>query len=307
MNKQARKVEDDAGGGIQQLPEECLAKAIGLTSPADACRAATVSAAFQSAADSDTVWERFLPPDCDAVLERAVHLVDASCKKELFMDLCDEHVLLDDGKLSFGLQRSNGAKCYMLSATELDIAWVNVDLYWRKRSDPDSRFSKVIELVSVCLLSINGIINIKELSPRTQYACYLVFKLTHDASGLSSPRQISFIEVAGLLVGSAHRASLHPCHRASCGLSAGGETLSMMNATTEPHDHEEEEESDGIVRYPRQRADGWLELEMGEFHTDTIDDGSDVRMLLHEAEELQWKKGLIIEGIDIRPKNNTPG
>jgi hypothetical protein len=25
--------------------------------------------------------------------------VDASCKKELFMDLCDEHVLLDDGKM----------------------------------------------------------------------------------------------------------------------------------------------------------------------------------------------------------------
>jgi hypothetical protein len=43
---------------------------------------------------------------------------------------------------SFGLQRSNGAKCYMLSATELDIAWANVDLYWRNRSDPDSRYSR---------------------------------------------------------------------------------------------------------------------------------------------------------------------
>jgi hypothetical protein len=30
---------------------------------------------------------------------------------------------------------------------------------------------------------------------------------------------------------------------------------------------------------------------------------TDVRMELHELEELQWKKGLIIEGIEIRPKN----
>jgi delta 1-pyrroline-5-carboxylate dehydrogenase len=99
MNKQARKVDDNSEGAIHRLPEECLAKAIGLTSSADACRAAAVSTAFQSAADSDAVWEQFLPSDCDAVLERAVHFVDASCKKELFMDLCDEHVLLDDGKM----------------------------------------------------------------------------------------------------------------------------------------------------------------------------------------------------------------
>nr|XP_045084762.1 F-box protein PP2-B7-like [Aegilops tauschii subsp. strangulata] len=97
--KQARKEdEEQASGGIQRIPEECLEKAIGLTSPADACRAATVSAVFRSAADSDAVWEQFLPPDCDAVLERAVHLVDSSSKKDLFMELSDEHVLLDDGK-----------------------------------------------------------------------------------------------------------------------------------------------------------------------------------------------------------------
>jgi hypothetical protein len=101
--KQAKtgKEEEAAGSGIQRIPEECLAKAICLTSPADACRAAAVSASFRSAADSDAVWEQFLPPDCDAVLERAVHLVDSSSKKELFMDLSDddEHVLLDDGKI----------------------------------------------------------------------------------------------------------------------------------------------------------------------------------------------------------------
>ncbi|XP_037444670.1 putative F-box protein PP2-B12 isoform X2 [Triticum dicoccoides] len=283
-------------GLIQRVPEECLTTVIGLTSPADACRSAVVSAGFRSAADSDAVWERFLPLDCDAVLERAVHFVDSSSRKELFMDLSDEHVLLDDGKRSFGLQRSSGAKCYMLSVREMAIAWVKIDLYWRERSDPDSRFSMVAELMSVCWLSISGHISTKELSPGTHYAAYLVFKLTHDASGLASPQQRSVLSVGGRQ-GSTHTASLHPCNRTDS--SCTGEM-----ADGEPHDHERD---DGVVvRYPRPRVDGWLELEMGDFHTGDSDDeataAEDVDMILHECEELQWKKGLIIEGIEIRPK-----
>ncbi|VAI40196.1 unnamed protein product [Triticum turgidum subsp. durum] len=222
VKKLAREEEKAQSRIIQGIPKECLAKAIGLTSPADACRAAAVSTAFRSAADLDAVWTRFLPPDCDAVLERAVHLVDAPSKKELFMDLSNEHVVLDDGKM-------------------------------------------VAELLSVCWLHIYGTINSRELTPATHYAAYLVFKLTHDASGLSSPRQTSFVK---------------------------------------PHEHEQGGGVGGVVRYPRHRVDGWLELEMGDFHTDTdICGGDDVMMEVHEWEELKWKKGLIIEGIEIRPRN----
>ncbi|VAI40663.1 putative F-box protein PP2-B12 [Triticum dicoccoides] len=286
--------EEHEGGGMQRVPEECLAMAIGLTSPADACRAAAVSAAFRSAADSDAVWERFLPPDCDAILERAVHLVDSSSKKELFMDLSDEHVLLDDGKRSFGLQRSTGAKCYMLSVSDMGIAWGHTDLYWRELSDPDAR-SKVAELVSVCWLGLSGRISSKELSPGTHYAGYLVFKLTHDAHGLSAPRQVSYVEVDGQVVaGSVRTPSFHPCNRAAASCGEAGE----------PHEHAEEDGVGGVRRYPRQRDDGWLELVIGDYHTGTGDDdvGADIKMELHEWEELKWKKGLIIQGTEFRPK-----
>jgi hypothetical protein len=47
---------------VGDLPEVCLAHAIALTSPHDACRCAAVSPAFRAAADSDHVWRRFLPP-----------------------------------------------------------------------------------------------------------------------------------------------------------------------------------------------------------------------------------------------------
>lgn len=303
---QRKEDEEQEVGGIERVPEECLVKAISMTSPADACRAAVVSAAFRSAADSDAVWERFLPPDCDAVLERAVHLVDSNSKKELFMDLSDEHVLLDDGKRSFRLQRSSGAKCYMLSVSEMGIAWVTADLYWRQRLDPDSRFSKVAELVSVCWFIISGHISTKELSPGTHYAAYLVFKLTHDASGLASRRQKSFVKVGGQLVGSTCTASLHLCNHASCA-SDGGESSSssaINHTATQAHEHKEEEEGGIVVRYPRERTDGWLEFEIGDFHTgDEAMAVEDVSMELQELEELHWKNGLIIEGIEIRPMN----
>jgi hypothetical protein len=89
-----------AGAEVYRLPEECMAYAISLTTPGDACHSSAVSPAFKAAADSDgAVWARFLPPDCAAVLARADEPVLLDCceesKKELFTRLCDGPVLLD--------------------------------------------------------------------------------------------------------------------------------------------------------------------------------------------------------------------
>jgi hypothetical protein len=76
----------------------------------------------------------------------------------------------------------------------------------------------------------------------------------------------------------------------------------------EPHNHDQEDDGGDIivVRYPWQRVDGWMELEMGDFYTGTSDNATtNVKIGLTEHEELQWKKGLIIEGIEIRPKNKV--
>ncbi|GAY33745.1 hypothetical protein CUMW_276050 [Citrus unshiu] len=45
------------------LPAECISNIISLTTPRDACRLSVVSPVFKSAADSDSVWENFLPSD----------------------------------------------------------------------------------------------------------------------------------------------------------------------------------------------------------------------------------------------------
>jgi F-box domain len=88
-----------AMGDINQLPEECLSHVISLTSSRDACVSSAVSSTFRSAADSDATWQRFLPPDCPAILSRAVSPVEFASKKELFVRLCDRAVLIDGGKL----------------------------------------------------------------------------------------------------------------------------------------------------------------------------------------------------------------
>ncbi|KAJ6713086.1 F-BOX PROTEIN PP2-B11-LIKE [Salix purpurea] len=52
---------------------------------------------------------------------------------------------------------------------------------------------------------------------------------------------------------------------------------------------------------PRERSDGWMEVEMGEFFYDD-DDAGGVVASLKEVDNYTTKNGLIIEGIEFRPK-----
>ena len=69
------------------LPENCISNIISFTTPRDACFAASVSKAFESAVQSDSVWEKFLPPpDYVSLLPKSRVF---SSKKELYFALCD--------------------------------------------------------------------------------------------------------------------------------------------------------------------------------------------------------------------------
>ncbi|GKC94169.1 F-box domain, phloem protein 2-like protein, partial [Tanacetum coccineum] len=91
---------NDTAASISVLPEGCISDIISLTSPRDASRAAAISKTFNTEADSDAVWEQFLPPDYRHVIARAVSPVVFETKKELYMYLSQSsHVLLDRGTL----------------------------------------------------------------------------------------------------------------------------------------------------------------------------------------------------------------
>lgn len=54
------------------------------------------------------------------------------------------------------------------------------------------------------------------------------------------------------------------------------------------------------VKISRARVDGWMEIELGEFFVSEED--GEVEMGLVEVKGRNLKKGMIIEGIEIRPK-----
>lgn len=270
--------------GIARLPEGCISHILSLTSPADAARSAACCRAFRSAAESDAVWERFLPPDYGDILTRAVEPVSYVSKKDLYMRLSDHPLLIDAGRKSFMLARLTGKKCYMLSAKELLIAWDEGPRYWRWVSLPESRFAEVAELRAVCYLEVRGKIDTSELSPKTTYVGYLVFKVTSDASGLHFPPQEASISIGG-----------HSYKQPVC-------LVPMKRPSLEDDDNEMEEGDQHRELTPEDRSDGWKEIALGEFF---IQDGSEgeVDISLIEAKGGHWKRGLVVMGIEIRCKN----
>ncbi|KAL5212364.1 hypothetical protein ABZP36_023211 [Zizania latifolia] len=57
------------------------------------------------------------------------------------------------------------------------------------------------------------------------------------------------------------------------------------------------------VTVPQRRADGWMELEMGEFFNEEGEDG-EACISLTETIGGNWKRGLIVQGIEIRLKKS---
>ncbi|KAL7003122.1 hypothetical protein U1Q18_004279 [Sarracenia purpurea var. burkii] len=88
------------------LPDGCVSTIISLTSPADACRSSMASSTLRSVADSDSVWERFLPSDYCDLASRLLAPVKSSSKKELYFRL--RHPILIDGGQKVGLSIGNG-------------------------------------------------------------------------------------------------------------------------------------------------------------------------------------------------------
>ncbi|KAM3682954.1 hypothetical protein ACB094_12G109400 [Castanea mollissima] len=275
---------------ISVLPEGCLSDIVALTTPKDACRACAVSSTFRAAAESNAVWERFLPSDYQAIIAQSSSSdsLNFSSKKQLYLSLSDNPRLIDDNKKSFFLDKLSGKKCYRLPARELTIAWGDNPHYWRWVSLPESRslhnsmFPEVAELHFVCWFDINGKMSVSILSPKTNYAAYLVYKLTEEAYGFNDPPPTASIGTIG--AGEVYE-----------------QTVSLDLPIVEPG------QEDQVVlpqqqhtSRPKQRNDGWLEIELGQF----FNEGGEVDELqfgLKEVKVLWGKSGLIVEGIEIRP------
>lgn len=99
---------------LQNLPEGCIANVVSLTTPRDACRLSLVSRSFKSASESDAVWDRFIPPETHTILSlqspsssvssspsspSSTSNSKSKSKKELYLTLCDNPILIEQGKM----------------------------------------------------------------------------------------------------------------------------------------------------------------------------------------------------------------
>ncbi|WJX12805.1 hypothetical protein P8452_03260 [Trifolium repens] len=263
---------------IKDLPEGCIADILSRTTPVDACRLSLVSKTFRSAADSDAVWNQFLPSDpnfIEFIISHSPSLANIPTKKALYLALSDRPIIIDHGLKSFQLDRMSGKKCYMLSARSLTIIWGDTEQYWKWIPLPDSRFPEVAQLCDVCWLEIRGMINTIVLSPNTQYAAYAVFKMIDSRGFQNRPVELSIAVEGG------HSSTRNVCLD--------------PNVEGRPHSRVV-----GLQR-PSVRTNGWLEIEMGEFFNSGIEN-EEVHLNILEIKGGNWKSGLFLEGIEVRPK-----
>ncbi|GLT40763.1 hypothetical protein SLA2020_148740 [Shorea laevis] len=133
-----------------------------------------------------------------------------------------------------------------------------------------NRFPEVAKLLDVCWFEINGRIGTCRLSSMTNYKAYLVFKLAASVYGFRNEPIEATIQLSGT----------KGLHR----------TVFL---------HAEGEDVQNDYWYPIEREDGWLELELGEFFNEGgEDDKLEIRIFHFDG---NWKSGVIIEGIEIRP------
>ena len=128
---------------------------------------------------------------------------------------------------------------------------------------------------------ICGKIPTSMLSPKTNYATYLVFKLRRGAHGYKPPQ------------------------KASVGTNGEGEVFKQTVCLGQPAG--EPRQQDQIVQpqqqrisHPKLRKDGWFEIELGEFFNEGGED-DELKIRLLEVDTNIVKTGLIVEGIEIRP------
>ena len=140
------------------------------------------------------------------------------------------------------------------------------------------------ELRVVCWLDIKVRIETNMLSPKTRYAAYFVYKLKRGSYGFQ--RKPAKLRV----------------------YSEGEEEQPQVHG----HVNEDETNSTSVFLKPpqnmqqqfKERGDGWMEVEMGEYFNDggEEDDNKVLVFSLWEHDDVTSKSGLVVEGIELRPK-----
>ncbi|XP_044481115.1 F-box protein At2g02240-like [Mangifera indica] len=191
---------------------------------------------------------------------------------------------------AFFLDKQSGKKCYMISSRDLMFVRGDIPTDWGWTSLPGTTFLEFAELIHAFWLEIGGKISTRILSPGTNYTAYLVFKPKERFYGFENQP----VEVSVGLVGTKNQKRSVFLHERrdwwiesspsvgwwlpSCRMMFGG-------------------------NFAKKRGDEWHEVELGDFFNAGDEDG-ELEMSILEVSG-HWKGGLIVQGIEIRPKQGV--
>ncbi|GKA62468.1 kinase-like domain, phloem protein 2-like protein [Tanacetum coccineum] len=176
----------------------------------------------------------------------------------------------DDKKKVSSLTRKINRKDHLIVSAEAAVYdSSNMGLFTLK---PSAEFHEVIELLPQQAFSINCMINSHMLARDTEYACFLVFKITENCHGLHCP-----VKVLDLL---------HQENKEA--------EVIYLTSPSPWNIH-------GITRVSKQREDGWMEVNVWQFNSsdDVENDCVPVNLKFISYEETM--SGLIVEGLEFRP------
>ncbi|KAM0925504.1 hypothetical protein ACQ4PT_004155 [Festuca glaucescens] len=306
---------------MDRLPEELLVNVVSLTSPIDACRAAAVSRAFRAAAGSDGVWSGFLPRNLPQFAKGELPRKPMS-KKELFRRLSDQPALLPHKIIGKQLDRATGTERLTISSRALQTppgnsGWLRVrvdsvssyskrDNGWRPAcvdsvsnySKRDRRFFFSEAVFWFSRLEIRAKIQRKILSQNTTYAVYMVFKLNLPYYRHDFRIQEASIGVAGREP--TRQVCLQGYVKDGDGVGDPPQKHILLGYRLDSHVISPLEDN---VHFPRERADGWMEVRLGEFQNSGGDGGDDVFIRLTEEPQSTMVYVWVIE---LRSKTLPP-
>lgn len=171
--------------------------------------------------------------------------------------------------------------------------------------------------MSVCWLEIRGWINTGMLSPKTLYGAYLVFK--PSPAGIFGFDYQSVEVSVGIAGGEASKRTVfldaergrrlrYQIVPRRAGIFNRARFLTSVetppaqhNSNINNNNNSSNNNNSVDLQYPKERGDGWMEVELGDFFNDGEDD-KEVEMGVCEIKSGDWKGGLFLQGIEIRPK-----
>jgi len=83
---------------FEKLPDGCIATILSRTTPIVIGKLSVLSKIFRCAADSDDVWNHFLPSDISSILSQSPSLANIPTKKALYLTLSDRPIIIDHGQ-----------------------------------------------------------------------------------------------------------------------------------------------------------------------------------------------------------------